>query len=83
LQDEVRDYDPARALDGGADGLDAYRTIAAQAKIHLEAAGMVAVEIGHTQRQDVTRLFEASGFQLVEARKDLGGRDRVLVFGRG
>lgn len=83
LQSEVRDFDPARALDGGADGLDAYRTIAAKAKVHLEAAGLVAVEIGHTQKQDVTRLFEASGFHLIEARKDLGGRDRVLVFRRG
>jgi len=80
LQGEVRNFDPARALDGGADGLDAYRTIAAQAKTYLHAAGVVAVEIGHTQRQDVTRLFEASLFRLVEARKDLGGRDRVLVF---
>jgi release factor glutamine methyltransferase len=83
LQSEVRDFDPARALDGGADGLDAYRMIAAKAKVHLEAAGLVAVEIGHTQKQDVTRLFEASGFHLVEARKDLGGRGRVLVFRRG
>lgn len=83
LQGEVRNFDPARALDGGADGLDAYRTIAAQAKTHLEAAGRVAVEIGYTQKQDVTGLFEASGFHLVEARRDLGGHDRVLVFGRG
>jgi release factor glutamine methyltransferase len=83
LQGEVRNFDPARALDGGADGLDAYRTIAAQAKAFLEAAGRVAVEIGHTQRQDVTRLFEASDLHLIEARKDLGGRDRVLVFARG
>ncbi|HEY6630639.1 MAG TPA: peptide chain release factor N(5)-glutamine methyltransferase [Rhizobiaceae bacterium] len=82
LQGEVRNFDPARALDGGADGLDAYRTIAAQAKTHLEAGGMVALEIGHAQRQDVTRLFVGHLFRLVEARKDLGGRDRVLVFGR-
>lgn len=83
LQSEVRDFDPAKALDGGADGLDAYRTIAGQAKAHLETAGRVAVEIGHMQRQDVTRLFEDAGFGVVEARKDLGGRDRVLVFQRG
>ncbi len=82
LQDEVRNHDPARALDGGADGLDAYRTIATQAKAHLEAAGRLAVEIGHTQRLDVTGLFEAVGFRLLEARQDLAGRDRVLVFER-
>jgi release factor glutamine methyltransferase len=83
LQDEVRKFDPARALDGGADGLDAYRMIAAQAKVYLKAAGRLAVEIGHTQREAVRRLFEAAGFRIVEARKDLAGRDRVLVFERG
>ena len=83
LQSEVRNFDPARALDGGADGLDAYRTIAEQAKAYLEATGRVAVEIGHTQKKDVSRLFEAAGFRIVEARKDLAGRDRVLVFQRG
>ncbi|MEW9805564.1 peptide chain release factor N(5)-glutamine methyltransferase [Mesorhizobium sp. ZMM04-5] len=82
LQREVREFDPARALDGGPDGLDAYRTIAAQAAAHLEPDGLVAVEIGHAQKRDVTHLFERSGFRLVEARSDLAGRDRVLVFGR-
>ena len=82
LQGEVREYDPARALDGGADGLDAYRKIAGQAEAYLETPGRVAVEIGHTQKKEVTRLFEAAGFSVVDARKDLGGRDRVLVFER-
>lgn len=80
LQREVRNFDPARALDGGADGLDAYRTIAAQANAYLEPAGRVAVEIGYTQKEAVTRLFEAAGFRSLEARKDLAGHDRVLVF---
>jgi len=83
LQGEVRNFDPARALDGGADGLDVYRIIAAQAKAYLETAGRLAVEIGHTQKRAVSRLFEAAGFRIVEARKDLAGRDRVLVFERG
>ena len=83
LQSEVRNFDPARALDGGADGLDAYRTIAEQAEAYLEATGRVAVEIGYPQKADVSRLFEAAGFRIVEARKDLAGHDRVLVFRRG
>ena len=83
LQGEVRNFDPARALDGGADGLDAYRTIAEQAKAYLEPTGRVAVEIGHTQKEDVSRLFQMASFQVVEARKDLAGHERVLVFGRG
>jgi release factor glutamine methyltransferase len=82
LQDEVRNFDPATALHGGADGLDAYRTIALQAEAYLEPAGTVAVEIGYAQKEAVSRLFEAAGFAVVEAKQDLGGRDRVLVFAR-
>jgi release factor glutamine methyltransferase len=83
LQGEVRHHDPERALDGGPDGLDAYRKIAGTAEAFLEPSGVVGVEIGHTQKQDVRRLFEASGFRLIEAKQDFGHRDRVLVFGRG
>ncbi|WP_457939027.1 peptide chain release factor N(5)-glutamine methyltransferase [Mesorhizobium sp. 10J20-29] len=82
LQREVRNFDPARALDGGADGLDAYRVIAKQAENYLEPSGRVALEIGHTQKEAVTRLFEAAGYRAVEARSDLAGHDRVLVFQR-
>ncbi|MGN6535019.1 MAG: peptide chain release factor N(5)-glutamine methyltransferase [Mesorhizobium sp.] len=80
LQKEVRDFDPSRALDGGADGLDAYRVIAANAASHLEKGGIVAVEIGSTQKEDVTALFERTGFVALEAMRDLAGNDRVLVF---
>ena len=83
LQSEVRDFDPAKALDGGADGLDAYRAIASQAGAYLETSGRIAVEIGHTQKGDVTGLFRAEGYRLIEARSDLAGRDRVLVFDVG
>jgi len=82
LQDEVRDFDPRRALDGGADGLDPYRIIAAEAAGFLEARGKVAVEIGHTQQGDVTAIFAATGYRLSGAHRDLGGNDRVLVFER-
>ena len=47
---------------------------------HLARDGRIAVEIGHTQKADVTAIFEAAGFGLTEARRDLGERDRVLVF---
>ena len=83
LQSEVKDYDPARALDGGADGLAAYRIIARQAAGHLSDGGRLAVEIGHTQRHEAALVFEAEGWRLTEARQDFGGRDRVLVFERG
>lgn len=80
LQKEVRAFDPLRALDGGTDGLEAYRIIAAQSADHLEPDGIVAVEIGSTQKADVTRLFEQAGFIRFQALADLGGNDRVLVF---
>lgn len=80
LQAEVRLFDPVRALDGGEDGLQPYRVIAAQAAAHLEQGGAVVVEIGNTQRLEVISIFENEGFRLLEARRDLGGNDRVLLF---
>lgn len=82
LQDEVRDFDPHRALDGGVDGLDPYRVIAAEAATFLEAQGKVAVEIGHTQKNEVSGIFAAAGYTLSAAHCDLAGNDRVLVFER-
>ncbi|WP_192182532.1 peptide chain release factor N(5)-glutamine methyltransferase [Mesorhizobium amorphae] len=82
LQDEVRDFDPHLALDGGADGLGPYRIIAAEAARFLEVQGRVAVEIGHTQRNEVTAMFVTAGYSLAGAFRDLGGNDRVLVFER-
>ncbi|WP_269931138.1 peptide chain release factor N(5)-glutamine methyltransferase [Aminobacter sp. HY435] len=82
LQNEVRNFDPRRALDGGPDGLEPYREIAASASSHLESDGIVGVEIGHDQRGDVTGIFEQAGYRLVSQHKDLGDNDRVLVFGR-
>ncbi|BAB50322.1 peptide chain release factor N(5)-glutamine methyltransferase [Mesorhizobium japonicum] len=80
LQDEVRDFDPRLALDGGVDGLNPYRIIAAEAARFLEAESRIAVEIGHTQRDEVTDIFKAAGYASVAALRDLGGNDRVLVF---
>ena len=79
---KCRLHDPRRALDGGPDGLDAYRHIADGAPAHLEHDGQVAVEIGHTQRQEVERLFAQAGYQLISMHRDLAGSDRVMVFSR-
>jgi release factor glutamine methyltransferase len=80
LAPEVKDHDPTRALDGGADGLSAYRRIAGGARRHLERDCRVAVEIGFDQRQAVTGIFEAEGFTLTESARDLGGNARGLMF---
>ena len=83
LEPEVLNHDPAAALDGGADGLDAYRALAAGAGAFLDAGGVVGLEIGYDQRQAVTGLFEARGFTLADQARDLGGNDRALIFRRG
>jgi release factor glutamine methyltransferase len=80
LDVEVRSHDPMAALDGGPDGLEAYRRIAAEAGAWLAADGRIGLEIGYDQRDAVCELFEAAGFELVEARQDLAANDRVLVF---
>jgi len=82
LDEDVRLYDPILALDGGEDGLDAYRTIAAGVGDHLRENGLVAYEIGYDQKESVTALMHEKGFVHVEAVKDFGGNDRVLVFSK-
>ena len=82
LDDEVRLHDPVLALDGGEDGLDAYRAIAAGAGDHLRDNGLVAFEIGYDQKDQVTTIMRENGFARIEAVQDFGGRDRVLVFAK-
>lgn len=82
LEREVRDHDPLAALDGGPDGLAAYRRIAAGAAAHLEHDGVIAVEIGHDQEQAVEAIFARNGFARIGASRDLGGIIRALAFAR-
>ncbi len=82
LQNEVRNFDPKLALDGGQDGLEPYRAIASGAARHLEDDGLIGLEIGYNQQRDVTELFKQSGYRLVAQHKDLGGNSRALVFGK-
>lgn len=83
LDAEVRLHDPALALDGGTDGLDAYRAIAPQAAQALKPGGLLAVEIGWRQGRDVGGLLAGHGFERIETICDLAGRDRVVVARRG
>lgn len=80
LMPEVRDHDPLAALDGGLDGLDAYSVIATRAPAFLKKNGLLAVEIGHTQADDVTTCFEAAGWVASASARDLGGHVRALTF---
>ena len=80
LRADVRDFDPPGALDGGVDGLQAYRRIAAGALGYLTPKGHVVVEIGAGQERDVRPLFEAAGLVLAGRAFDLGGHVRCLAF---
>ena len=80
LDREVREYDPLVALDGGADGLDAYRAIAQGARERLKPDGIIAVETGFDQKKSVSQIFEAAGFERISAMKDLAGNDRAQAF---
>lgn len=80
LSPDVRLFDPLLALDGGADGLEAYRVIAQGAGGRLSARGFVVVEIGAGQASGVEAIFGKAGFSLFSSRKDLGGHIRGLAF---
>jgi release factor glutamine methyltransferase len=83
LAPEVRDYEPAVALDGGTDGLAAYRDIAVQAGRLLAPGGLLIVEIGFGQAGDVTAIFRAAGLMVKGIRNDLAGVPRALLAGHG
>ena len=79
LDDSVREWEPAQALFGGADGLDDYRRIVPGALAHLTADGSLVLEIGADQGASVRALCEQAGYRSVEVRPDLAGHDRVVV----
>ena len=77
-------FEPRLALDGGADGLDAYRVLFAGAAAHLAARrGLLLVEHGADQRPELVALAEAHGWRVASAHDDLAGRPRVLELERG
>ncbi|RZJ17006.1 MAG: peptide chain release factor N(5)-glutamine methyltransferase [Brevundimonas sp.] len=81
LDPEVREHDPHLALDGGPDGLQAYRDLAPEIARILRPEGIFAVEIGWDQGPQVKALFESAGFAEVKVIKDLSDRDRVVTNG--
>lgn len=83
LAAEVAAYDPRLALDGGADGLDAYRAIAARAREVLAEDGCLLVEIGAGQGKDVAAILARAGLEPEGrgSRPDLASRPRVVVAG--
>jgi len=79
LDRDVADYDPIGALDGGLDGLDAYRRLAPEFAQILKPGGLAAFEVGQGQDPDVAALCRAAGLQVIEIRPDLAGIGRVVL----
>ena len=78
LEIEVRAHDPRRALDGGPDGLDAYRAIFPAMASRLRPGGIVVVEIGAGQELAVQALGVEAGFEDFSQQRDLGGHVRAI-----
>lgn len=79
LDRAVRDFDPILALDGGQDGLAAYRAIAAALPGLLRPHGVVVLEVGRGQAGTVSDLLALSGFGRRSVRRDLAGIERVVL----
>lgn len=83
LDADVKDYEPRAALDGGPDGLDAYRAIAPIMRRRLSADGRAFVEIGHGQEQKVPRIFADAGLETLAVIPDLAGIPRCVIAAPG
>ena len=79
LQPEVRDFDPRAALDGGSDGLDFYRQLAAEAKPFLKPDGKIMLEFGDGQAEAVRSIFNSENWIVEAVREDYSRRDRILI----
>jgi release factor glutamine methyltransferase len=79
LMTEVRDHEPRLALDGGEDGLTAYRQLSSQSAEILLPGGWLLVEVGVGQAEDVVALFEAAGLAEITSRNDYAGIPRVVA----
>jgi len=79
LMPEVARFEPASALDGGQDGLDAYRAITADLARLLEPGGVAVLELGAGQAAEVAGLARRAGFTRISTRKDLAGIERALL----
>ncbi|HVN78676.1 MAG TPA: peptide chain release factor N(5)-glutamine methyltransferase [Terriglobia bacterium] len=78
LQREVRDWEPRIALAAGENGLQIIERLVPQALVLLKPGGILAIEIGYSQQDQVTSLFKA-GWQAVRVREDLNGIPRIVV----
>ncbi len=82
LQREVRDFEPRIALDGGVDGLDFYRRIAQKVSRYIARGGMLILECGENQAQEIIKIFTSvSRCDYAMVVRDLAGVERVIKIG--
>lgn len=80
LMSDVRLYEPIEALDGGCDGLDDIRAILSGASWALAPGGWLLLEIGGSGQAEALESFPAEELELVQVKRDLSGKDRIVVW---
>jgi release factor glutamine methyltransferase len=79
LEAEVRDHEPRRALDGGADGQDFYRRMAAEAGAWLRPAGCIMIELDDEGAPATREIFQCEKWRIEGVEKDYRGQERILI----
>jgi len=79
LQPEIREWEPAEALDGGEDGLDYYKVIVPEARKYLKEDGYLMLEIGISQANAVEKMAMDAGYQNISLLKDYSGIERIFI----
>ena len=79
LQPEINKWEPRNALDGGEDGLNYYRTIFSEARAYLMVSGVIFLEIGEGQAEEVSEIAAQNCFRNISVIKDYSGIERIIA----
>ena len=80
IDQEIREFEPTLAIDGGSDGLECYRSIAPTiSNLLCPNEGIAALEIGHNQAKAVSKILSSNNLEVIDLKRDLAGLDRCLL----
>ena len=82
IPDDIRNFEPLIALDGGEDGLDFYREFAKKIPLKMNTNGYLIIEIGAKQYNVCREIFTNSGLKFEKKSQDLQKKDRIMVFSK-